>query len=321
VPLLSAFTPIGLLELSGETSDAENLYATIKAQMSPAFNISDSTYEGCEAYALAMQLAWARAILKRVPRELHPATTHDLLTTMERDWSCTPIATDTLYQRQLRLVARKLLMRGSREEAIVTDLIAALGADFLKLNAIPSTDAANYPTTATDVGTFPAPSTAPKFFKMTTSVPWLGVPYSVVIESINASAAPLVGEKLTFEPDITGNAEAVTLTAVTPSIVSGIASSPYTVTATFTKAHSVGGWAITGAPLWLSNRYHLQVVLTATAATNATKRALANGVMQRHARSCERWSIAAATSSTQVGPHTCGVTITGATPTGAAANF
>lgn len=324
MPLTSAFTPAGLLECSGEPSDAENIYNTLKAQMSPAFDVSDNTYEGCELYAMAMQLAWARAILKRVPRELHPATCYDLLTTLEKDWACTPLATDTLYQRQLRIAARKLLMRGSREEAIVTDLTAAIGSDFLKLNALPSGDAANYPTTATDVGTFPLPALAPKFYKATTSVPVTGIAYAVVLASVNTSAAPLVGEKITIEPDIVGNAEAVTIASVTPTIVNGISSSPYTVTATFTKAHSAGAWACTAAPLWLSNRYQLQVVISDAASRNAIKRGAANAVMARHCRSAERWKLVAASSSTQVGPFVFGTSHNyfGATALGSSAvNF
>ena len=143
MPLTSAFTPCGLLECSGEPSYAETVYNTLKRQLEPAFTIDDSTFEGAELYAMAMQLAWARQALKRVRRELHPLTTYDLLSTLERDWSCTPLATDTLFQRQLRIAARKLIMRGAREEALVTDLTAAIGSDFFKVNGMPAGDAAN----------------------------------------------------------------------------------------------------------------------------------------------------------------------------------
>lgn len=321
MPLLSAFTPCGLLELSAEMSDAENIYNTLKAQLSPAFDISDSTYEGCELYAMAMQLAWARAALKRVPRELHPLTTYDLLTTLEKDWACTPLATDTLYQRQLRIAARKLLMRGSREEAIVTDLTAALGADFLKLNALPTADAANYPTTATDVGTFPLPALAPKFYKLTSAIADLGMSITVPWSSVNASDAPLVGDKLTVDPDNTAIGEAVTVTKVTTDIVNGIAGNTGTLTTTFTKTHSPNAWAISACPRWLSNRYQLQVVISDAASKSAVKRDAANAVMARHCRSAERWKLVAASSTTTVGPLVVGVghNIVGATALGATA--
>jgi hypothetical protein len=312
MPLTSAFTPCGLLECSGETADAENIYNTLKAQLTPAFNVSDSTYEGCELYAMAMQLAWARAALKRARRELHPLTCYDLLTTLEKDWSCVPLATDTLYQRQLRIAARKLIMRGAREEALVTDLLAAIGSDFLRVNGMPESDATNYPTTATDVGTFPAPGQAPRFYKLTTSVPRLGAPYTVGWSAVNASSAPLVGDKLTIEPEVTGIAEAVTVTAVTLDPVTNTG----TLTATFTKAHSANAWACTATPLWLSNRYELQIVVTAAAAADATKRHAVNEVMRRHAKSCEAWCVAAASSSTTVGPFVIGNGIIGSTVAG-----
>ena len=315
-PLTSAFTPCGLLELSGEPSYAETIYNTLKAQMSPAFDVSDNTYEGCEVYAMAMQLAWARQALKRVRREQHPMTCFDLLTTMEKDWACTPLATDTLFQRQLRIAARKLIMRGAREEALVTDLTAAIGSDFLKVNGMPAGDAANYPTTATDVGTFPAPAVDPKFYKLTTSVAWLGAPLAVKWSAVNASAAPLVGEKITIEPDIVGNAEAVAITAVTTDVGAAANALTGTLTATFTKAHSVGAWACTAAPLWLSNRYELQIVVTDAASKDAVKCDAVNRVMQRHAKSCETWCIAAASSSSTVGPWVVADAIVGSTVLG-----
>ncbi|HEY1956685.1 MAG TPA: hypothetical protein VGH28_13790 [Polyangiaceae bacterium] len=323
MPVLSAFTPIGLLELSASDSDAKNIYATIKAQMAPAFKVDDTTYEGCEVYAIAMAIARARKMLERVPREMHPLTCFDLLTTNEKDWACVPTASDTLYQRQLRIAARKLLMRGSREEAIVTDLIAAIGSDFLKINALPAGDAVNFPATATDVGTFPNPNLAPKFYQTTTSVPVTGITYPLVLAAVNASDAPLVGEKITIEPDVVGNAEAVTVTAVSPGTAAG-GPSPYTVFATFTKAHSVGAWVGTAMPLWLSNRYQLQVVITDAASKSAVKRSAANAVLARHCRTCERWKLVAASSASQVGPFVFGAghNIFGATALGSSAvNF
>lgn len=319
MPLLSGFTPCGLLELSGETSDAEHVYATLKAQMSPAFAIDDTTYEGCETYALAMQIAWARAIVKRVPREMHPLSCFDLLTTNEKDWGCVPTATDTLFQRQLRLAARKLLMRGSREEALVTDLTAAIGSGFLKVNKIAVGDEANYPTDPTTQGTFPLPALAPRFYRLTSSVAVTGLPVAVTVTAVNASAAPVIGDKLTIEPSIVGNAETVTVTDA-PSTAAGFAAAP-SFTATFTKAHSVGGWVMSAAPGWLSNRYQLQIVVTAAAGTDAESRRKVNNVCARHCRSVERWKIVTASSSTDVGPFVIGAGYNkiGATALGASA--
>lgn len=316
MPVLSAFTPIGLLELNGAKSEAERAYDALANMLGGAFDLTPGTDEQAHLYALAMEVAWARKIVQRVPRELHPLTCHDLLTTLEKDWACVPLATDTLFQRQSRIAARKLLMRGSREEALVADLKAAIGADFLKINACPTASAANYPTTATDVGTFPNPNVAPKFYKATTSVPVTGMAYAIDLTAVNSSSAPLVGEKLTIEPDIAGNAEAVTITGVTAKTTAAGTVIGWTVTATFTKAHSAGAWCVTAAPLWLSNRYQLQIVVSDAASRNGPKRKAVHGVMQRHAKSCEVWCIAAASSSADVGPFVIGPGLVGATVVG-----
>lgn len=303
MPLTSAFTPPGLLECSGEPCVAETIYNSLAGQLGGAYDLTPGTYYQARLYMVAMQVAWARKIVERVPRELHPLTSYDLLTTLEKDWACIPTAEDTLYERQLRISARKLLMRGSREEAVVTDLVAAIGSDFIKLNAVPTADAANYPTTATTVGTFPNPNAAPRFYRLG-SVPITGVAYTVAWTSVSASPAPTVGDKLTCEPDIVGWSEAVTLTAVTTNATPAGSTGALTgtLTATFTHAHSANGWAVTAAPLWLSNRYQLQIVVSDAASRNGPKRKAVHAVMQRHAKTCERWKIVAASSSTQVGP-------------------
>lgn len=329
MPLTSAFTPCGLLEFSGETSDAENIYNALVTQLGSSFDLTPGTYAQAKVYAAAMQMAWARRIIKRVPREMHPLTCYDLLTTLEKDWGCIPSAKDTILQRQLRVAARKMLMRGSREEAIVTDLQAALGSGFLKLNAIPSGDVANYPSSNPgSVGTFPLPNLAPKFYRAG-SVVGMGLACTASWTSVNGSAPPVVGEKLTLEPDIAGWSEAVTVSAVTYVFAAGTpAGSPSseatsgTFTATCQRAHSANGWAVTDAPLWLSNQYQLQVVITAATASNAELRRQAHEVMARHCKSCERWTFTVASSSTQVGPFIFGVgfnqlgsTALGASPT------
>lgn len=324
MPLLSAFTPCGLLELSGETSDAENIYTTLKTQLGTVFDLSPGTYEEAKIYAVAMQIAWARAIIKRVPREMHPLTCYDMLTTLEKDWACTPSARDTLYLRQLRIAARKLLMRGSREEAIVTDLLSAIGSDFIKLNAMPSGSAANFPTTPSTVGTFPNPAIAPKFYKLLDAVSTLTVRPSIRLQCINESAYPLVGEKLTIQPECDSVAESITVAIVTP-IVTSPPTTPATcsivATTLYAHAHSPGAWALTACPRWLSNRMQLQVVVSVAASTNAEKRRKINDTMARHCRTTERWKICAVSSSTTIGPLVVGVghNIVGATALGATA--
>jgi len=321
MPLLSAFTPLGLLELSGETSDAEHIYTTLRAQLEKSFDLSPGTHAEARLYALSIQMAFARAIVKRVPREMHPLSCYDLLTTLEKDWACVPSASDTLYDRKLRLAARKLLMRGSREEALVTDLTAAIGADFIKVKSCPIGSAANFPTSATTAGTFPTPARAPKFYKLLTSIVSTTVRVSVQLQCINTSAFPLAGENLTIEPEIAGVSEAFTVQTVTsaPGVTDVCTITP---TAPFARAHSVGGWAVSAAPLWLSNRYQLEVIISDAASRNAEKRRKVNETMARHCKSCERWKLVAASSSTQVGPFVFGVghniigaTALGATPT------
>lgn len=323
MPRTSLFTPCGMLSLTSAPSEAALAYTAITNDLNDAFDLTPGTYYQARCYAMAMMVGRARKMIKRVPRELHPLTSHDLLTTLEKDWACIPQATDTLYERQLRVAARKALMRGSREEALVTDLTAALGTDFLKVNAIAAGSAANYPTTATDAGTFPNPNLAPKFYQLG-SVPVTGAPYTTTWKAVNGSAAPLVGEIITCEPDIAGWAEAVTVTGVTTT--GGLSSSALagTITATWARAHSANSWAVTAAPLWLSNRYQITIVVSDAASKNGPKRQAVHGVMRRHAKSCERWKIVAASSSTQVGPFIFGAgkNYFGATAVGSAAvNF
>ena len=299
--------------LGGGPTDAEVIYNQIKGDLGATYDWTVGTYAEARVFALAKSLAYARAFIRRVPAEFHPMTSYDLLSTLEKDWSCTPGPVDAVLTRQLRVAARKLLMAGSREEALVTDLTAAVGAGFLKVNAIAGASVVNYPVAPDSVGTFPNPSTPPKFFRTVDEVAVTGVTVTIRLTAINGSAAPLAREKLTIEPETNTVAEQINASVVTN--IGGV----ITITTSCLSAHSPGAWVLTAAPLWLSNQRELGIVVTSATAADPEKRRKINEVMQRHGRSVTRWNIVRASNATQVGPFVFGTGIIGSTALGAAA--
>ena len=133
------------------------------------------------------------------------------------------------------------------------------------------------------------------------------------IASANGSVAPLKSEKLTIEPEVTGIAEQIVASAVS------IVGTTFTITTSCLNAHSSGAWLCTEAPLWLSNRRSMDVVVTAATSADPEKRRKIHEVMARHVKTTARWEIVAASSATQVGPFVVAVGKVGATALGAAA--
>jgi hypothetical protein len=126
---------------------------------------------------------------------------------------------------------------------------------------------------------------------------------SGVIWTCSTTTAPLltVGQTLTVQGENTGQAERVTVAAVslTPQ---GQASAGPCFQATFTKAHDMGATIVGGPfPYWFSTGRQLLVVVPPATATNREARRQIDDLMRKPIRSVDLWGTVQATTQTNLG--------------------
>jgi hypothetical protein len=225
----SAFAPFGLFDFSDAPSPAEGLYNAMCTQVGAAFDTSEGTYKEAMIFATAIAVGCARATTKRAANQRHAGTAHDKLPSLERDYGITPLANATPDERRAVLVARTLLMRGSREEALATELQALLGDDFVRVRATTSAERLTWPATPDTVGTDPPMGDAIVAGELIDSVlvPDSAGTSRMVRFTPLTDSMPLAGQLLTIEPEVLGGtvAEAVTVTKSYDTRVAGVATS------------------------------------------------------------------------------------------------
>lgn len=156
MPLFSAFTPFGLLEFSGEPSEAERQYnALVEAYRDPAsgqstLDVAEGTHQEAKIYGWAIALACAKAMLQSVEREQRPETSYELLESHERRFESIPSATDSVVDRRQALDLRQRAARGPRFEAIREGLQAILGDKLVAYRPIAPSEAETYPASPAD---------------------------------------------------------------------------------------------------------------------------------------------------------------------------
>jgi hypothetical protein len=315
------FSDFGFFEFGNDDpTDAQQMYDQLVAAMGPSFDLTVGTYQEAKLYATAMLFGEAKMALDRARAQRLASRVTDLLDDMELDYFVVSQPRDSEDVRRARLIARQLLMRGAREEAITTELQAALGTDFIALRARNSSNRAVWPSDPRTVGTFPPPDRAPKYFRLLDSV--LPGDHWVECSVQNDSEAPLVGEKLSVEPDLSNPwAERVTV-AETPTAADQAALREIgrvRFRATFTMPHTVGGWVCNHHPLWIGNQRELRVIVTTSAARNPEKRRLVHEAMARHMKTTSRWHILESADRVNVGPFIVGLSNVGIVPIGPAA--
>lgn len=320
----SAFAPFGLFDFSSKPSTAERAYRAIVGSVSQALAPTPGSYAEAKCYALAIQVGCARATLQRAANQRVPKRAKDKLPTLERNYAIVPGPKDTVVQRQDRVAARKLLMRGAREEAVTTELRALLGSAFISYRVAKEADRVVWPTDPRGVGSFPRIDSPLLFASMLEP---LGYPSSAARVRITlraASSRPIPGTIVTLEPEIDGIAEAAQIMAWTPDNIGGAESATTGVlTVSCALPHSEGAQVTNATPLWRSTQREVCVIVSATSARDAETRRKIHEIMARHSRSATRWEIMEPTSSaatTTTGPFLIGAgnNRIGATAIGAA---
>lgn len=326
----SCFAPFGLMDFSGEPTDAETAYDGIVSSLqpptsretgrvidTPAFKLDVGTYQEAKVYAMAMQIGYARAALRNARNQRHPLLALDKLPSLERDWAVIPGARDNIATRQAAVAARKALMHGARQGAIEGELRALLGSDFYALRVTAPGERVLTPNDPSTTGAYQSLEVVPKYIQLLDPPLDLHVPVSLRYKLLGTSLAPLAGDVFTFTPGNAGRVEAVTISAT--SLATHGDGSDGGITATFTKPKDVGSVAMTCAPWQLSTQRHVRVVVSQKAARDAETRRKLHEVLQRHEKFVTDWEILGVSSSTTVGPFVCGQSRVGDDALGAVA--
>lgn len=137
MPKLSAFTPTGMLKLSGAPSRAEVLYRSLVSALSGknggGFDMSQGTRMEVWAYAMAKCLARAAYAVERAGNQRTPLKASDLLPLLERAYLVVPSPGETRPERAATLAAIDALSGGGRFSDLASMLRSLLGSEFLAL--------------------------------------------------------------------------------------------------------------------------------------------------------------------------------------------
>lgn len=295
MPLLSAFTPFGLLEFSSAPSKAEVIYRAVSAASGAgtALSAEEGTEVEAENFCDAMAFAFAHQSVERAARNMQGATATELLGIHEDILGITPPARATIAERQAAVAAKALVSRGSRPEAIDSVLHALLGDDFVTAYVVPSPYDTKWPAANGGApGLYSRVDVPAKTVRITDPIaPDFAVSGEVTVpyENWDTSAGDeylILGESVLVESEVPGAAEIVTVTAVAGT------GADRTFKATFTKAHPKGASATTKhTPLRLSARRHILVILKQAAALDPGIRRKVNDTMRSVVRGVTTWSI------------------------------
>lgn len=333
MPLLSAFTPCGMLVMSSQPSHAERFYDAMVSTLTgkdgqPAYSLAAGSRMDGFCYATAMALARQRYALEHAGHEIEPACVTENIEAREGEYGSVPGPDDNMATRRAVLVARKLLPTGAAQTSVAAALTELLGDDFLaylptelgtETNApaaiggspmsLQREDIPNKALVLLDpvTGSFPAAYTV-RFDALD--------PTTSKVDEQDSSLTSLrlaKGDKVVVDAGAPDMAEVVTVTSTGISLG---ATDYRTFTATFTKPHAAGAVLVTGDwPYWHSTKRTSLVVLSETAAEDPEARRKVNEQLARQVREVSRWQIAGG-SGGSAGPFRVGVGKLGVTPIG-----
>ncbi len=316
MPVLSCFTPCGMLACSSAPSHAEKIFGALKRQYERSnISVAKGSRTDCTIYAQAMGLARGKYALEKAGRQQLAAQVSDLIDLKEHEYGMAPGPTATMSQRRGALAAAKKLPGGAARHNVANALTALLGADFKAYRTMKPSEVVANPASASDSpNAFKLPSVPAKLVKLTVDVcVGLGAPQAVSYEKVSLPSHPAlataarylqVGDVLVIDAGMPGLEERVTVTAATQS----------TFTATFTLPHGIGAVCTTQPwPRWTSTQRFSLVVVSASAAVDPEKRRAVDDLMHRMARGVSTWAIVAETTAGHTGPFTIGSSPIGAT--------
>lgn len=319
MPLLSAFTPIGLLRLQSTPSEGQKVYDALVASLGKPgenYTVTAGTREDAWCYATAIELGLAHLTLIHAGRQIDPSCVYEYLADREAEWQIVPEPDATLLERRAVLASRMLLPRGARRGAVVDALAKLLGADFIFYRTTKPSEIATWPVALGDQPMLLATPAVPfKLYQLAQPISFgLGSPQFVSYGTLRDALVqpPLrVGDTLVVNPEDIGRAETVTVT--------GLMSGKFQ--ATFTNPHNPGSTLSTSPwPAWASTQRVDLVVTSATAAVDPTKRKQIGELLERILRGVSVWQVGAVTGGGPfggtAGPFKVGVSPIGATPLG-----
>lgn len=305
---LSAFTPLGFLQLKAGPSEAEKIYNALIGSLGGNYDVSKGSRMDGWCYALAMQLAEARLTLQHAGLQIYPPCVTEMMADREAEYGIVPGPNDTIETRRMVLAARELLPRGARREAVIDALQTLLGAAFVWYRTTKPAEIDIWPANLGDQPQNLQLATVPrKRLSITQPISiHLGVPQSVSYALADtAEPAVLVGDSIVVEPEILNLTETVRVTAVTPTHF----------TATFNQVHNSGCSANTaGFPMWVSNQRDDLIIVSAAAGIDPETRRKINDLLERILRAVSTWAILQVTSPGFAGPFKLDVSPMNATP-------
>lgn len=273
---------------------AKQIYASMIRNLGEQYNVDQGQHMEAFCFASSLGIARARRRLQLAIEQKEPTRVSDMAPIREDEYGLEPSANATMGQRRAALAEAMLYLDAQTKLTVEDTLARVIGDDFV---AYVTTTAALATPTPTGCGDQPmnlvSPNTPMKMVRLLDPVSFIGVntvSFEVVAQPNDPTEGDLslvTGDKLVIEPEIEGISETITVTIVSPSVLS----------ATFTKPHSAGcigtSWAW---PCWRSDKRQALVVTTIGASTDPEKRRAVNNAMTRSARACSTWGIAAESS-------------------------
>lgn len=319
--LFSCFSRCGFLRFANVLPAPQRQYQALSAQLATAFDVTPglpaSEDNEAEMFANAYNLARAEVTLEKAGYQQNVSLVSDLIGLQEESFLATPLPTDTLYQRQQRLVALSALNQGATQSNISSVLLAVLGTSFVKLRVLSLSAGeavANLPTS-----NFQPLTLEGKWLQLTSPIGITGARWAsygnldptIPLAALNPLA---VGDAVTVQTECSAVAEVVTVTSV-QTTAQGVPQ----FLATFANAHDTGATLLTSCiPRWTSSQAILIIEVTAAASINPNIRALVDSTMQKLTRGTCQWATVNAATQTTAGVNYLGPFQVGVTPVGTA---
>lgn len=329
MPKLSIFTPVGLLRMSADPSQAKVIFNTKVAALGanrarPAYaTAAPGTRLEAKFYAESIREGVIRLLLRRggnadLPTKIHP----ELVPIREADYGLTPAAGDTMALRKGHLQAAYRLPSGGDRNSIENALKALLGSGFVYYRTLHAGERVTYPAAISDSPINLQLPGVKRVIVRIDAANGISLPgpsaqhvfYAPFIPTTISGGIPLlqVNDVLVVEPEISARTERVTVVDVGTDPMNG----PW-FSAVFSNAHEPGAYATTHPfPFWVTNQRFSLVIVTAAVAADQNQVRRIHLVMQTLARGVSTWAIAAATSSSTTGPFQIGISPLGTTTIG-----
>jgi hypothetical protein len=320
----SAFSRLGFFQfVGGNVQPApQRHYDALVAQLGKAFDLTPglptSEDNEAEVFANAYNLARAEITLKKAGYQRDVSKVTDLLTLQEASFQATPLPTDTLWQRQQRLLALKALNIGASASNIRGVLSKALGSAFvgLRICTLSSGEAfADLPTS-----NFQPLNLVGKWLKLVAPVGLTGsqwASYGMLDPTVPFDDPLALGDVVTVQGENNVVAEAVTVTGlrtVAGTDASGAATVVQQFQAVFGFGHDTDATITTSTfPRWTSSVAILLVEVTPAASVDMNTRAMVDAIMQKVCRGTCQWATVSS-NGVSIGPFLVGISPLGTAP-------